>query len=391
MYDFDPRTFAPVLFRTRVKFGWTQVYLAGLVNVSRSAIANWENTVSVPTVQNLRKLTDVFSRNGVDFSDETHRFLEEQEQQNVFQDGINRRIYQALGRAGFSLRQLATRAGVNVSYFTRSRSFDGIDRILERVAAELDVPASWLINGPDNIIPSQSREYINVLRDSGEVDLQVSSVAFSLDFLNYQNDGNINVLMSRRNKSIDRLISRFPSISIFSVPEPTVVVHVVESVLYNDNMIELKLKKGSDDFVMSPEMSERLLRRLGIDGSIGGDGWEIVSGDFEGALEAIEGRSAADVSDPLSQRPAAYQFGYRNGKITAAAVGSAHSSEIGEELRAEIVQKASRLQTRLQSTQTPAHVLDTIDRVIDALSDNFGGIRPGILLSRVRSLSAVRV
>ena len=45
----------------RKKHGYTQQHLAGLLGVSQSTVAQWENGQSTPTMKHLLKLTSIFN------------------------------------------------------------------------------------------------------------------------------------------------------------------------------------------------------------------------------------------------------------------------------------------------------------------------------------------
>lgn len=54
-------TFADKLIRLRKKNGMSQEDLADKLGVSRQAISKWEGTLSVPDLQNVLKISDLFN------------------------------------------------------------------------------------------------------------------------------------------------------------------------------------------------------------------------------------------------------------------------------------------------------------------------------------------
>ncbi|SFT63809.1 helix-turn-helix transcriptional regulator [Mesorhizobium sp. YR577] len=92
----------------------------------------------------------------------------------------------------------------------------------------------------------------------------------------------------------------------------------------------------------------------------------------------------------LTQRPAAHQFGERAGQIiaTRANNGLQHSS-VAHDIWKETLEKAQLTAAKLEKTQAPSHVLDTIERLVVALGKSASDIAPGILLMRSRSVEAV--
>lgn len=91
----------------------------------------------------------------------------------------------------------------------------------------------------------------------------------------------------------------------------------------------------------------------------------------------------------LEQRPAPHSFELRNGQIHATPVSAKPiNSDAAEDMRSEIVDKANELHERLTRTQAPQRVLNTVDRLLASLGDNISDVKPGIFLSRSRSLEA---
>jgi hypothetical protein len=91
------------------------------------------------------------------------------------------------------------------------------------------------------------------------------------------------------------------------------------------------------------------------------------------------------------QRPAAYQFGVRDGKIDVLPEPlEPENREFALDTYHELVAKARELHERLKGTNSARRVCDSIERLLTALGTQFDDLRPGVLLSRSRSIEADR-
>ena len=96
-----------------------------------------------------------------------------------------------------------------------------------------------------------------------------------------------------------------------------------------------------------------------------------------------------DSAELLAQRPAAHQFSEAGGLIVAEAIkGRLDPTSFGEGIWREVLGKAEALRSRLERTQAPDHVKDTINRLIATLGGSLSDVAPGVLLMRSRSLEA---
>jgi hypothetical protein len=92
------------------------------------------------------------------------------------------------------------------------------------------------------------------------------------------------------------------------------------------------------------------------------------------------------------QRPAAYRFWLRDGKIDVLPEPpDPEDREFALDTYRELVAKARELQERLRGTNSAGRVANTIERLLTALGTRFEDLRPGVLLSRSRDIDADRV
>jgi hypothetical protein len=91
------------------------------------------------------------------------------------------------------------------------------------------------------------------------------------------------------------------------------------------------------------------------------------------------------------QRPAAYRFELRDGKIDVLPEPSEpEDRELALDTYQELVAKARELHERLKGTNSARRVCNSVERLLTALGTRFEDLRPGVLLSRSRSLDADR-
>ncbi|MDD9909585.1 MAG: hypothetical protein OXR62_07825 [Ahrensia sp.] len=96
-----------------------------------------------------------------------------------------------------------------------------------------------------------------------------------------------------------------------------------------------------------------------------------------------------DEDEALAQVPARYTFAERNDRIVAVPFDAPAIDEgIVAELHQDLLEKFSELRERIERTQAPKRISDTITRLLDALGDTPAELKPGTLLSRQRSLEA---
>jgi formylglycine-generating enzyme required for sulfatase activity len=122
-----------------------------------------------------------------------------------------------------------------------------------------------------------------------------------------------------------------------------------------------------------------------------------IANDIEGMIERLAAKSAKNASDDgkvdtdLQQIPAAFKFRVQNDKIDVlpepADVTDAGSAY---DLYAELIAKATELRSRLAATNSDPRVQSSVDRLLEALAVRIEDIRPGVLLSRSRSIEADR-
>lgn len=154
------------------------------------------------------------------------------------------------------------------------------------------------------------------------------------------------------------------------------------------------LMLGGNQFALPDHLNEELFVKL----SKRSESWWLrdpseVNADIAAWLEAA--REAVEPSDnelveekDLEQGYASHRFIFEGNKIVAHANRSTETSQFSEDLRSEALRKSLELRERLNSTQTPDHVKRTIDSLIDALGARIEDVRPGVFLSRSRSVDA---
>lgn len=113
----------------------------------------------------------------------------------------------------------------------------------------------------------------------------------------------------------------------------------------------------------------------------------MVNAHIKGLIEKYTPQNTEGV---LKQRPAPYlYFTDKDGQIDANPMpGTPLSTDMAEDLRQELLSKAQQLKERLIHTQTPQRILDTLNRLVECLGDKLDDVKPGILLSKSRSLES---
>jgi hypothetical protein len=91
------------------------------------------------------------------------------------------------------------------------------------------------------------------------------------------------------------------------------------------------------------------------------------------------------------QRPAAYRFELHHGKIgVLPEPPEPRDREFAADTYDELVAKARELHHRLSGSNSARRLCNSVERLLLALGSNFDELRPGILLSRSRSIEADR-
>lgn len=91
------------------------------------------------------------------------------------------------------------------------------------------------------------------------------------------------------------------------------------------------------------------------------------------------------------QIPAAFRFAVRNEKLDVLLIEPEMlDTETARDLLGELREKTNSLKDRLLSTQSDNHVFTSVDRLCDVLVGRVTDIRPGLILSRLRSLESIR-
>ncbi len=91
------------------------------------------------------------------------------------------------------------------------------------------------------------------------------------------------------------------------------------------------------------------------------------------------------------QLPAAFRFRVNNRRIDALPeTPEAIDQTVAEDLLDELRSKVDAFLVRLETTNTEKHVKTTGERLFKAINVEFQLIRPGVVLSRLRSLEAIR-
>jgi hypothetical protein len=113
--------------------------------------------------------------------------------------------------------------------------------------------------------------------------------------------------------------------------------------------------------------------------------------DSVGTSGIVESAGDDDAEITLRQRPAAFRFRIQNAKIDALPEQPEVADlDVAKDLHAELVAKAGQLRSRLAKTNSDPRTQRSVERLLQALATRFEDVRPGILLSRSRSIEADR-
>jgi hypothetical protein len=118
-------------------------------------------------------------------------------------------------------------------------------------------------------------------------------------------------------------------------------------------------------------------------------------------VEVVEEEPAADevevveeelVAASVEQRPAAFRFRLRDWKVDVLPEPpNPEDREFALDTYQELAIKTRELHERLKASNSARRVCDSIQRLLVALGGSFDDLRPGVLLSRERSIAADRV
>jgi hypothetical protein len=119
---------------------------------------------------------------------------------------------------------------------------------------------------------------------------------------------------------------------------------------------------------------------------------EELANRLEKMAEAFSAAGSLDASvASAEQRPAAYRFELRGGKIDVLPeLPEPEDRGFALDTYQELVAKARELLERLKGANSARRVRDSIGRLLIALGAGFDDLRPGVLLSRERSIAADR-
>jgi hypothetical protein len=111
------------------------------------------------------------------------------------------------------------------------------------------------------------------------------------------------------------------------------------------------------------------------------------------ATQVLSRKHALDDVTPenVEQRPAAYRFGIRGEKLDVLPEPpEPEDRQFAVDTYEELIAKARELLDRLKRTNSAARVCNDVERLLSALGTSFDELRPGVLLSRARSIEADR-
>jgi hypothetical protein len=101
------------------------------------------------------------------------------------------------------------------------------------------------------------------------------------------------------------------------------------------------------------------------------------------------GNAGSEFEKSLQQRPAAFRFGIRNGKIDALPEDAdVLDHHVARDLHSALLTKTRSLQERLAKTNADQRMRRSVERLLGALGSSLQDVRPGLLLSHSRSVEA---
>jgi hypothetical protein len=108
-------------------------------------------------------------------------------------------------------------------------------------------------------------------------------------------------------------------------------------------------------------------------------------------IKWLNSRALQSASARQQQRPAAYRFELREGKIRVLPEPpEPRDREFAVDTYDELVAKAQELFARLSGTNSARRLCNSVERLLSVLGNRFDDLRPGLLLSRSRSIEADR-
>lgn len=119
-------------------------------------------------------------------------------------------------------------------------------------------------------------------------------------------------------------------------------------------------------------------------------GAEAVNADIARWLaekEEKEAKLAAEIAEnPPQQRPAAYRFAWRGGKLAPLPPDAAQDAADAAVMLDELRRKAAELNERLAGRNYEPRIARSVELLLAALPEDFGKVNPGLLRSRGRSI-----
>jgi hypothetical protein len=111
--------------------------------------------------------------------------------------------------------------------------------------------------------------------------------------------------------------------------------------------------------------------------------WERLFAERDEAPETIDEKA-------VEQIPAAFRFGVKENKIDALPENlETLDPTVSLDLYEELVAKTRVLLERLKRSNVDPHVNFAVERLLQSLGANYGDVRPGLVLSRLRSIESI--
>jgi hypothetical protein len=118
-------------------------------------------------------------------------------------------------------------------------------------------------------------------------------------------------------------------------------------------------------------------------------GPSVANAEVKKVIDKLSSLDLAIATEALQQRPSAFQFRVVEGKIDAAPEDAiAIDKDVAEDLYQEVKRKAQALKDRLVQIQADHHLRENLDRLLDRLGEDAKVLRPGLVLSSLRSLQS---
>lgn len=393
--------FGSLLRSARKSANITQADLAVRAGLDVETISKWEREVRSPNGYSIARVSKAFAAYGVDFDRQIAEFLATSPPIREEVNGLKRRFGIAAKAASLAVDEVAIQIGVPIGTLRTwlDRGQVSLRSQLEAIALTLDVAPAYLEFGPDQPLRNLSSNYFSVMWIPEEINSSVSVP--ESEFIEFSDDLSRSFFDLSEGFQTHLFLENLPILAISNGGRSAAIARL-HNVHKSSRVVRASVAVG------------RLLRgrrehwrRIVMEGWVAADkqlypSWGvrhgnladlIASGEDAVGVEKSEGGdlregSVDDDAVALTQRPSAYQFGVRDGRIFAEPLGGASPSSAGSDLRLELLEKARDLLAKLAKTQAPTHISDTVARLVEALADTFEDIRPGILLSRARSVEA---